>query len=93
MNAPIVFVALEREAWTANYQDSPWDIYLGYLLLLQGLMPPLLAGMENRWPGYAFYVDLMGGGLVLIPGLVLFVRFFRQHPLLPDEVEHGQPGS
>ena len=35
----------------------------------------------------------IGGALVFIPGLVLLVRFLQQHPLLPCEVMHDQPGS
>ena len=32
---------------------------------------------------------IVTGALILIPGLVLFVNFLRQHPLPPKEVGHG----
>lgn len=35
----------------------------------------------------------VGGALVLIPGLVLLMRFLQQHPLPPGEVMHDQRGS
>jgi hypothetical protein len=33
----------------------------------------------------------IGGALVFIPGVALFVLFLRQHPLPPSEVTHDQP--
>ena len=35
----------------------------------------------------------IGGVLVIIPGVVLFVRFVRRHPLPPNEVTLDQPGA
>jgi len=32
---------------------------------------------------------IVAGALILIPGLVLFINFLRQHPLPPQEVGHG----
>jgi len=32
---------------------------------------------------------LIAGVLILVPGLVLFINFMRQHPLPPREVRHG----
>ena len=32
---------------------------------------------------------IVAGALILVPGLVLFVNFLRQHPLPPREVSHG----
>lgn len=32
---------------------------------------------------------IFAGALILLPGLVLFVNFMRQHPLPPEEVSHG----
>lgn len=32
---------------------------------------------------------IVAGALILLPGLVLFVNFLRQHPLPPQEVGHG----
>lgn len=32
---------------------------------------------------------IVAGALILVPGLVLFVNFLRQHPLPPQEVQHG----
>lgn len=32
---------------------------------------------------------IVAGALILIPGLVVFINFLRQHPLPPQEVGHG----
>jgi len=32
---------------------------------------------------------IISGTLILVPGLVLFINFMRQHPLPPREVRHG----
>lgn len=32
---------------------------------------------------------IIAGALILVPGLVLFINFLRQHPLPPREVHHG----
>ena len=32
---------------------------------------------------------IIAGALILVPGLVLFVNFLRQHPLPPREAQHG----
>jgi hypothetical protein len=32
---------------------------------------------------------IIAGALILVPGLVLFVNFLRQHPLPPQEARHG----
>lgn len=32
---------------------------------------------------------IVAGALVLVPGLVLFINFLRQHPLPPKEFRHG----
>jgi hypothetical protein len=34
---------------------------------------------------------IAAGALILVPGLVIFVNFLRQHPLPPREVRHGNP--
>lgn len=34
---------------------------------------------------------IIAGVLILVPGLVLFVNFLRQHPLPPQEAHHGNP--
>jgi hypothetical protein len=34
---------------------------------------------------------IVAGVLILVPGLVLFVNFLRQHPLPPQEARHGNP--
>ena len=34
---------------------------------------------------------IAAGALILVPGLVIFVTFLRQHPLPPREVRHGNP--
>jgi len=35
----------------------------------------------------------IGGALIFIPGVVLFVRFLQRHPLPPSEVTLDQPGA
>ena len=32
---------------------------------------------------------IVAGALILVPGLILFVNFLRQHPLPPQEARHG----
>jgi hypothetical protein len=32
---------------------------------------------------------IVAGALILVPGLVLFINFLRQHPLPPQEASHG----
>lgn len=34
---------------------------------------------------------IVAGALILLPGLVVFVTFLRQHPLPPREASHGNP--
>lgn len=34
---------------------------------------------------------IIAGTLILVPGLVLFIHFLRQHPLPPQEATHGNP--
>lgn len=40
------------------------------------------------WFGKPIYL-IMIGLIVIIPGVILFIRFLQQHPLPPSEVTHG----
>jgi hypothetical protein len=40
------------------------------------------------WYGEPIYL-IVAGMLILIPGVVLFIRFVREHPLPPAEITHG----
>jgi hypothetical protein len=64
------------------------DFTRGYYVAL--VFALTFAGTEILDSPVVFWI---GGALVLIPGLVLFVRFLQQHPLPPSEVMHDQPGS
>jgi hypothetical protein len=46
-----------------------------------------LAVFALIWFGQPFYL-IAAGLLIMIPGVVLFVRFLRQHPLPPAEARH-----
>jgi len=54
-----------------------------YIALLMGLgfFFPLLLDMTIPM--------IVAGALILVPGLILFVNFLRQHPLPPQEARHG----
>jgi hypothetical protein len=68
----------------AYYKDFQRGYYIALVFALT------FAGVEFLDNPAVFWI---GGGLVFIPGLVLLVRFLRQHPIPPSEVMHDQPGS
>jgi hypothetical protein len=47
-----------------------------------------LAVFSLIWFGEPVYL-IMAGLLILIPGVVVFIRFLHEHPLPPVEVSHG----
>jgi hypothetical protein len=46
-----------------------------------------LAVFALIWFGQPIYL-IIAGLLVMIPGVILFVRFLREHPLPPAEASH-----
>jgi hypothetical protein len=77
MNAPIDLKNLERRAWTSYFQDGLWDIYLGLLLFILGLMTSVLYDMESRWLRYLIYFVLIGGAWLLFQAGRRFITLPR----------------
>jgi len=60
------------------------DFLRGYYIAILMALAVFLMILFNQ-PVY----PLILGGLIAVPGLVLFVQFLRQHPLPSQEVHHG----
>jgi len=60
------------------------DFLRGYYIAILMALAVFLMILFNQ-PIY----PLILGGLIIVPGLVLFVQFLRQHPLPSQEVHHG----
>jgi len=60
------------------------DFLRGYYIAILMALAVFMMILFNQ-PIY----PLILGGLIVVPGLVLFVQFLRQHPLPPHEVGHG----
>ena len=59
-----------------------------WLGILLAVWAPLVA-LARVSMGVHYLSDVIAGGLlVIIPGVVLFIRFLRQHPLPPAEAQH-----
>lgn len=56
-----------------------------YIALLMGLGFFFTLLLDSTIP------MLAAGGLILVPGLIIFVNFLRQHPLPPAEARHDNP--
>ena len=65
------------------FKDIPRGYYMA---LVYGITFAAVEIFENP----ALY--WIGGALIFIPGVVLFVRFLQRHPLPPSEVTLDQPG-
>jgi hypothetical protein len=63
----------------AFYNDFPRGYYIAILMALAVFLMILL-----NQPIYPILI----GALILVPGVVLFVRFLRKYPLHRDEAEH-----
>jgi len=61
------------------------DFLRGYYIAILMALAVFLMILFNQ-PIY----PLILGGLIVAPGLVLFVQFLRQHPLPSQEVHHGK---
>jgi hypothetical protein len=68
---------VERQAWTAYYQDGLWDIYLGLLLFVAALMSTTLDGLENTLVRLLLYAGLAGGSYLLFWAGRRFLTFPR----------------
>jgi hypothetical protein len=64
----------------AYFNDFGRGYYIAFILSL--------AVFSLIWFGEPVYL-IVAGLLIMIPGLVLFVRFMRQYPLLPAEAHNG----
>jgi hypothetical protein len=71
-------------ALVAYAKDFKRGYYIAVIYALTFLAAELL---ELPW---AFWV---GGALVFLPGVILFILFLKNHPLLQTEETHGQTGS
>lgn len=60
------------------------DFLRGYYIAILMSLAVFLMILFNQ-PIY----PLILGGLIVVPGLVLFVQFLRQYPIPPQEVHHG----
>jgi len=60
------------------------DFLRGYYIAILMALAVFLMILFNQ-PIY----PLILGGLIVVPGLVLFVQFLRQYPIPPQEVHHG----
>jgi hypothetical protein len=60
------------------------DFLRGYYIAILMALAVFMMILFNQ-PIY----PLVLGGLIVVPGLVLFVNFLRQHPLPPREARHG----
>jgi hypothetical protein len=67
-------------ALIAYFNDFLRGYYIAFILSL--------AVFSLIWFGQPVYL-IIAGLLILVPGLVLFVRFLRQYPLPPAEARHG----
>ena len=60
------------------------DFLRGYYIAIMMTLAVFLMILFNQ-PIY----PLIFGGLIVVPGLVLFINFLRQHPLPSQEAHHG----
>ena len=60
------------------------DFLRGYYIAILMSLAVFLMILFNQ-PIYPMIL----GGLILVPGLVLFVQFLRQYPIPPEEFHHG----
>lgn len=67
-------------ALISYFNDFPRGYYIAFLVSL-GVFSLI-------WFGKPIYL-IVAGLLVVVPGVILFVRFLRTHPLPPAEVTHG----
>lgn len=65
MQSSLDLTNVERQAWTAYYQDGLWDIYLGLLLFVAALMSTTLDGLDNTLVRLLLYAVLAGGSYLL----------------------------
>ncbi len=64
----------------AYFKDFTRGYYIAFILSL--------AVFSLIWFGQPVYL-IVAALIIMIPGVVLFVRFLRQHPLPPAEVRHA----
>lgn len=67
-------------ALIAYFNDFTRGYYIAFILSL--------AVFSLIWFGQPIYL-IIAGLLILLPGMVLFVRFLQQYPLPPAEARHG----
>ncbi len=66
MAQEISLAQIERKAWTSYFDDGLFDIFLGLVLLIEGVSELLFDALPSRLWGYGVYAILVGlAGLAL----------------------------